>query len=172
MARILGVLLDYTAETFQIKTSDLVSTTEIACADLPDQIASMQVMPGDAPFACVVPCAGEGAATVDGLHSRRAETAKAHGRKVDGRGHPQSLPSLSMRSQHLCAGDPVVRRIHWKIQRKRAVFDEDVVRRLLEIVVRSETEVIVLLLGRCVNPPTLIPGEGAFFVVVRDDVLA
>jgi hypothetical protein len=61
--------------------------------------------------------------------------------------------------------------INWEVQGKRTVLDEDVVWRLLEIVVGSETEVIVLLLGRRVNPPPLIPCEGAFFVVVRDDVL-
>ena len=52
------------------------------------------------------------------------------------------------------------------------MFDENIIRRLLKIVVRAETEIIVLLLGCRIDPSTLIPCERTFLVVVRDDVLS
>ena len=48
----------------------------------------------------------------------------------------------------------------------------DVVRRLLEIFVRSEAEVAVFQLGRGVDPAAFVPAERPFFVVAGDDVLA
>ena len=51
------------------------------------------------------------------------------------------------------------------------MFDDDVVGRLFELVVRAEAEVVVLFFARCVDPPPLVPTEGPLLVVVRDDVL-
>jgi hypothetical protein len=46
------------------------------------------------------------------------------------------------------------------------------VARSIEVVVGSEAEVGVLVLGGCLHPPSLIPGERPPLIVVGDDVLA
>ena len=58
-----------------------------------------------------------------------------------------------------------------RVQRERAVPDDDVAG-ALEIVVGAEAEVVVLLLRRRVDPAALIARERPLLVVAGDDVLA
>src|SRR5262249_55423251 len=57
-------------------------------------------------------------------------------------------------------------------QRKGGVANDDVPRRLLEIVVGAEAEIVVLLLRAGVDPAPLIARERSLLVVAGDDVLA
>lgn len=52
------------------------------------------------------------------------------------------------------------------------MFDDDVVLLEIEIVVGTKPEQVVLLLGRRIDPTSLVPAEGSIGVVLRDDVLA
>jgi hypothetical protein len=52
------------------------------------------------------------------------------------------------------------------------MFDYGVVGREFEFIVRSETGIIVLPFGRCINPAALIPAERALLVVAGDNVLS
>ena len=60
----------------------------------------------------------------------------------------------------------------WRIQRKRGLFDDQIVRREFQIVVGAESEIIVLILRGRINPDPLFPAERPLFGVARDDVLA
>ena len=51
------------------------------------------------------------------------------------------------------------------------MFDDDVVGRRFEFVVRAEAEVVVRLLARRVDPPPLVPCKWPLLIVVRNDVL-
>jgi hypothetical protein len=55
--------------------------------------------------------------------------------------------------------------------REHRVADDEVAWCELQIVVRTEPEVRVLVLGRRVDPVALIAAEGPLHVVARDDVL-
>ncbi|MFC5042494.1 hypothetical protein [Ornithinimicrobium kibberense] len=55
--------------------------------------------------------------------------------------------------------------------RERAVLDDGIPLVVLDVVVRAEAEVGVLLLGRGVDPAPLVAAEGPFLVVAGDDVL-
>ena len=59
-----------------------------------------------------------------------------------------------------------------RIQRKGGLFDNQVVRREFEVVVRSEPEIIILILGRCIEPAPLLPAERPLFRVAGNDVLS
>ena len=59
----------------------------------------------------------------------------------------------------------------WIVERKTAVLDNQVVGVLFDVDARAETEVVVLALGRCVNPSPLRATEWPFFVIAGDDVL-
>ena len=62
--------LDQVVET---EISLFVSTTEIAGANLPDQVTPLEVMGGDASFAGVVQAAGQATAGVEGMDSVSTE---------------------------------------------------------------------------------------------------
>lgn len=52
-----------------------------------------------------------------------------------------------------------------------AVLEDRVALHRLHVVVRAEADVVVLHLGRGVDPGPLVPAEGPLLVVARDDVL-
>jgi hypothetical protein len=51
------------------------------------------------------------------------------------------------------------------------VLDDRVAHRVLDVVARAEPEVVVLELGRGVDPPALVAAERPLLVVAADDVL-
>src|SRR4029079_16678334 len=90
---------------------------------------------------------------------------------------PKRLLPLAEAAEHFGRGAAVLRIVSWlarmrRVERERAVMENQVAGRELEIVVGAESEVVVLLLRRRVDPATLIAAEGALLVVARDDVLA
>ena len=91
-------------------------------------------------------------------------------------GGRKALRSPAGRTQHFRARNPELRiecRIAGMVgrQRKGVVLDDEVVRLQLHLVVGTEAEVVVLALGRRVDPPALVAAERALLVVVGDDVL-
>ncbi len=134
------------------------------------------MMRRQAAFARVLQAAGERRAAVHGLDCRAAQRSEAHARDVDDRRRPERFRAPAMLAKHLGrrhaivrieVGLVLVRRSHGK----RAVLDDRVVRRRLEIVVRSEAEVVVLQLRRGIDPSPLVAAERPLFGVAGDDVL-
>ncbi len=152
------------------------SAAEVARADLPDDVAAFPVVVGDAPFAGVLHRPREGHAPVDGLDRGVAQGAVAHRRRVHEARRPERVAASARPAEDLCGGKrvagvvPLLAR-DGRVERERGVSDDDVSRFLLEVVVRPEPEVAVLLLRRRVDPAALVAAEGAFLVVPRDDVL-
>lgn len=59
----------------------------------------------------------------------------------------------------------------WCLNRKGVLLDDQVVLRVLDVIVGAEAEVGRLMFGHRVNPATLVTVEGPLRVIVSDDVL-
>ena len=124
------------------------------------------------PVLCRQPASGR--APVEGLIGVAGHRAEAHRGDVDQRRRagtpwpgPRGPPST------LALGSPAV--AAWSCgQRRRegAVLDDRVARQVLDVVVGAEPGVVVLLLGRGVDPGALVAAERPLLVVAGDDVLA
>ena len=136
----------------------------------------MQVIGRDAAFACTLKTAGNLAAAVERFDGWTAQRPEAHAGHVDDRGGPECLGPLARGAQHLGAWHRVHRIVARlalvrRRQRKGLVFDDEIARDVLHLVVRPEAEIVVLALGRGIHPSTLIAAERPLFVVVGHDVL-
>src|SRR5262249_38965647 len=156
----------------------LVAAAEVAGPQLPDEIAAALAVPvGDAALAGVLHRAGDGDAAVDRLDRRRAERAVAHRRRVDDRARAKRLLPAARAPEDLRRGAGV-RRVVARVtgvrrrEGERRLADDDVPRRLLEVVVGAEAEVAVLFLRRGVDPAALVAAERPLGVVAGHDVLA
>ena len=153
------------------------ATTEVPGADLPHQIAALQVVRRHAAFARALQATGNLAAAIERLHGRPAQRPEAHARHVDDRCRPERPRPPRGAAHHFRARNPELRielRIARMIgrQRKGVVLDDQVVRLQLHLVVGAEAEVVVLAFGRRVDPSPLVAAERTLLVVVGDDVLA
>jgi len=154
-----------------------ISASEVARADLPDEIAAGVVVGGDAALAGVLHGAGDGDPAVDGFDSGPRERSETHGGGVDDGVWSECLGAVAVGTEDLGAGDGVeVTRADLAFERiwewHCLVLEDDVARGVIEVVVGAEPEVVVLLFGRCVDPSALVAGERSFFVVGGDDILA
>ena len=128
-------------------------------------VAAVPVVVADAAFAGVLPCAREADAAVDRLDRLAAERAVAHRGGVHARARAEGVLALPVGPEHLARGAVVLlvvmgRRGGGGRHREGAVADDDVPGRLLEVVVRAEAEVVVLLLGGRVEPAALVSVSG------------
>src|SRR5215211_6950779 len=90
---------------------------------------------------------------------------------------PASPAPAMRRPEHLPGRRLVVRRraglaLRRREGRERRLPEDDEAVDLLHLVVRAEAERVDLALGRGIDPPALVAGEGALLVVGGDDVLA
>ena len=153
-----------------------LTAAEVASADLPDQLPSVEVIWRDAPFAGVVQAARDLRPAVERLDRRAAQGSEAHARDVDDRRRAKRLRASARRAEHFRARNRalrVVRRVagHGRLQRKRIVLDDEVIGLLLHVLVGAEPEGGVLLLRGRIHPPPLVAAEWSLLVVVRHDVL-
>jgi hypothetical protein len=159
------------------KLPSRVAAAEVAGADLPDEVAALAVVIRDAALAGVLQRARD-LATPRLIASTAAagQRAVAHRRGVDDRAGTERVLAAARAAQHLGAGHRVLGVVaglgRGGAQRERGVADDQVARGLLEIVVGAEAEVVVLLLGRRVDPAALVARERPLLVVAGDDVLA
>ena len=75
-----------------------------------------------------------------------------------------------------CNRNSILRIVIWVIRcrivkGKRRLFDDQVTRRPLKVIVRSKAEVIIVLFGRAVDPLALVAGKWSLFVICGNDVL-
>ena len=154
-----------------------LAAAEVAGADLPHEIAAHQVVRRHAALSRALQATRHLAAAVERLHRRPAQRTEAHARDVDDRCRPEGPRPLPGSAHDLGARNPELRvelgisgMVAW--QRKRGVLDDQVVRLQFHLVVGAETEVVVLALGGCVDPPPLVAAERTLLVVVGHDVLA
>src|SRR4051795_8626913 len=130
-----------------------------------------------APFSSALKAPRDLAATIERLDGWPAQRPKAHARDVDDRRRTKGMRPRPAAPHHLCAWNPELR-IECRIagmmdlQGKRIVFDDQVARLQLHLVVGPEAEVVVLPFRGRVDPRALIAAEWALLVVVGDDVLA
>ncbi|MEZ5135998.1 MAG: hypothetical protein R2699_13325 [Acidimicrobiales bacterium] len=157
----------------------LVPTTEVAGADLPHELAAVQMVGRDPAFAGVVQAAGHRRPPVEGLDRRTRQRPEAHRRDVDdGVGAERPRPvapgteDLGARDVLGPGGGVVGHDRRRQRGRQRRVLDDQVLLGVLDVVVGAEAEVGVAALGRRVHPATLVAGERTLLVVVGDDVLA
>ena len=171
-----GVLRDALFEFVQRKLPVVVAAAEVARTDLPDQIAAVQMMFGDSALTRVVQTACQLAALVQSGHGRSTQRAVAHAADVDDGLGAERLRAVSCCSQNFGTRDfilgTVPRHSLAKFgKRKGGLLHDEVVGRLLQVVVGAEAEVVVLLLRRGVDPRPLITTEWPLFVIACDDVL-
>ena len=153
-----------------------LTAAEVAGADLPDQVPSVEVIWRDAPFAGVVQAAGDLRPAVERFDRRAAQGSEAHARDVDDRRRTERLRASAGRAEHFRARNRalrVVRRVagHGRLQRKRLVLDDEVIGLSLHVLVGAEPEGGVRLLRGRIHPPPLVAAERPLLVVVRHDVL-
>ena len=154
-----------------------IAAAEVAGANLPDQVAAVEVVRRHPALAGVVQRAGRGCALVERGDGRGAERPEAHRRDVDQRQGPESFGPAASPAQHLGRGQR-----HSRVgviglavrgrRRKRGVLDDRVVMDPFQIVVGAEPEVSVGRLRGRVHPAPLVTAERPLRVVVGDDVLA
>ena len=126
------------------------AAAEIGGADLHHQLPAVLMVPGDAAFAGVVHAIGEFGALVERGDGVGAQGTEAHGRDIEGRSRPEGLGPPPRLAQHLGAGQPVIRiviRIAWNgfVQGKGRMLDDDVVAGVLQVLVRAEAKIVVLV---------------------------
>ena len=163
-------------EPGEVEAAVLVTAAEVAAADLVDQVAAAAVVGRDAALAAVLQAPRQRRAAVergDGVGRQRTE---AHAGDVDDGVGPERVPSAARGAEHLRARQPRLLAAVLARRRdggtERPVLDDHVAGRALDVVVGAEPEVVVLELGRGVDPAALVAGERAFVVVAGDDVLA
>ena len=171
------VSLDTLLEARHAESPLVVTTAEVTGSDLPDKIAATKMMCRHPAFSSVVEAVCERGTLVKCFNCRSTQRTKTHRGDVDDRRGPKRLLAAPAPAHHLLAGDGVLRvvvRLTWmrRVERKRPVFDDQIVRAQLHLVVGTEPEVCVLVFRRRVDPPSLIPAERALFVVVGDNVLS
>ena len=147
-----------------------VPAPEVARPHLEHQVAAAAVVLRDTALAGVVHAAGQLRPAVERFDRRSRQRPEAHGRHVHDRRRPECLVPVPPGTHDLAAPQGRIGR-HSAAERERAVAERDVAG-LVDLVVGTEAEVGVLLLGGGIHPAPLVPVEGPFFLVVGDDVLA
>ncbi len=147
------------------------TTAEVTRADLEDQVTAVQMVFGHSSFAGVVQTSGGGGPLVEGDDRRCAQRAEAHARHVHDRRRPERARPAARRAEYLAAFQPVVVGCRCR-QRENRWFDDEIVRRLFQVVVRAEAEAGVHLLCRRVHPAALVAAERPLLVIAGHDVLA
>src|SRR3954467_11835962 len=131
----------------------------------------------NAPLSCALKATGDVAATIERLHGWPAQRPKTHARDVDDRRRAKRTRPRAAAPHHLCARNSELRiecRMAWMmdLEGERIVFDDQVARLQLHLVVGPEAKVVVLPFRGRVDPCALIAAEWALLCVVGDDVLA
>ena len=80
-----------------------LTAAEVAGADLPDQLPSVEVIWRDAPFAGVVQAAGDLCPAVERFDRRAAQGSEAHARDVDDRRRTERLRASAGHAEHFRA---------------------------------------------------------------------
>ena len=175
-----GIRFDLLQKEVQVEAAGFGAAAEVACPELPDQVTTKLMIWGDAPFSCVVEASRNPGSLVHRTHGGARQRAKTHRRDVHDRIRAEGPRPASSATQRLRAWKgiglvgtclPVRLGGSSSARTHDPVFDDDVVGRRFELVIRAEAEVIVLLLTRRVDPPPLVPREGPLLIVVGDDVL-
>ena len=88
---------------------------------------------------------------------------------------PESVAAPPRGPQHLRAGEDHLLGCHRRGRRNRCterlVLDDRVAGGVLDVLVDAETEVVVLLLRRRIDPAALVTGKRSLLVIAGDDVL-
>jgi hypothetical protein len=167
--------MDEVDEPLEVEAALLVTATEVGGADLEDEVAALAVVVGEPALARVVQGVHELDPLVERPDGRPGQRAEAHRRDVDDRVRSEGVPpppggtqDLGARQPRLVAGVGVAR---WRHGGEGALLDDGVALVVLDVVVGAEALVVVLELGRTVDPGALVPAERPLLVVARDDVL-
>ena len=164
-------------EPGEVEAALLVPAAEVGGADLEDELAAVAVVGRQAALAGVLEAAGQRGAPVERLDGVARQRAEAHARDVHHRvragtppGRPRAAPSTLAQGTH--ASWPACGIGRRGRPPERGVLHDRVAGRVLDVVVGPEAEVVVLQLGRGVDPAALVPAERPLLVVAGDDVLA
>jgi hypothetical protein len=170
-------LVDPRHQSLEAEGAVLVAAPEVAGADLPDQVSTLEVVRRDPTFTRGVQGAGAGSPQVQRADGGPAERAEAHPRDVDDRHRPEGVAPMPGPAEHLGRGQRAGRvgvrlLVGRRGQREGDLLDDQVVLGGVEVVVGAEAERRVAQLRRGVDPSALVPAERLLVVVVGDDVLA
>ena len=163
-------------EPGEVEATVVVPAPEVGRPDLEDQVAAVAVVAGETTLTRVLGAAGKGGATVERLDGGARQRAEAHRREVHHRVLAERARPAAGRAEHLGARHPCLltgrRRRRRRHPGERGVLHDRVRRRVLDVVVGAEAEVVVLELRRGVHPPSLVTTERTLLVVAGHHVLA
>ena len=166
------MLLHHGRQALEVESAALVACAEVPRAELPDEVAAVQVMRCDAALSRVVQASRQRRAAVQRLHGGPGKRSEAHPADADHRLGPERVSPAPSAAQDLGARHRVVEEQRLLIRsREGVVLDDEIVGHELGIPVRAEARVVVLLLGGRIDPPAGVPGERPLLVVRGDDVL-